>query len=169
VPARRRSSMRTCLRRPTEVVLEADDVVFAKVRAVLDFDEHDRRGPLILTSVRLTKSDVNAVARLQLMHGAVEHDRRVTVDYEPVFSALGVCLITESLPREDHDALHLVIEHLVVKDREAAPWSFVEFASSRVSRHHRTLSAASTALRNSIARVIGPTPPSRGVTQAATS
>jgi hypothetical protein len=44
---------------PSEVVLDAYDVVLAKVRTVLDLDEDNRLRATVFAAVRLTERDVN--------------------------------------------------------------------------------------------------------------
>src|ERR1035441_5547492 len=86
---------------------------------------------------------------------------------EPVFGALVVELVARTLAAGDHDSLHLVVEHLLVEHRVVAPRPHAVLAALVISRFsHRTFSAARTALRNSMARVMGSTPPRRGVIQA---
>src|SRR5580704_1697384 len=170
-PAASSSSMRTELGRPTEVVLEAHDIVLAKVRAVLDLDEDDRHRAVVLAAVCLTDGDVDAAAGAEVVLDAVEDHRRLTAHDEPVLGALGVELVTQSLAGRDDDPLDLVVEGRVIQHQVTTPRPFGVLTALVVSRFygHRIFSAARTALRNSMARVMGPTPPRRGVIQAAFS
>src|SRR5271154_5902918 len=83
-PAASSSSMRTELGRPPEVVFEAHDVVFAKVRPVLDFDEDDRHRAVVLTAVCLADRDVDARTGTEVVLDAVEDHRRLAAHDEPV-------------------------------------------------------------------------------------
>src|ERR1700686_5397184 len=76
-PAAGSSSIRTELGRPSEVVLEPQDVVFAEVRAVLDFNEHHRHRAVVLAAVRLTDGDVDARSGTEAVLDAVEDDGRL--------------------------------------------------------------------------------------------
>src|ERR1039458_2741672 len=166
-PAASSSSMRTELGRPSEVVLETHDVVLAEVTAVLDLDEDHRHRAVVLAAVRLTDGDVDARSGTEVVLDTVEDDGRLAAHDEPMFGALVVELIAQALAGSDDDALHLVVEHLVVEHRVTAPRPLAVLTALIVCRFgHRTFSAARTALRNTMARVMGPTPPSRGVIQA---
>src|ERR1019366_5573565 len=131
-------------------------------------EDHRRRAP-VFAAVRLPEFDVDTFAGLHLVLDVVQDDRRGAVHDEPVLGPTGVSLVAQTLPRRDDDALYLVIEEFVVEHGERTPGTLVDLTTTTVFCYHRTFSAASTALRNSMARVIGPTPPSRGVIQPAPS
>src|SRR5580692_3120339 len=88
-PAASSSSIRTELGRPSEVVLETHDVVLTEVGPVLDLDEDDRHGAVVLAAVGLTDGDIDAAARSEGVLDVVEDDGRLTTHDEPVFGALG--------------------------------------------------------------------------------
>src|SRR5277367_4884674 len=77
-PAASSSSMRTELVSPTEIVLEADNVVLAEVRAVLDLNEHHRHRPVVLATVGLTNGDVDTRAGPEIVLQAIYDHGRLT-------------------------------------------------------------------------------------------
>src|SRR5690348_5061398 len=94
-------------RAPAIVVLQADDVIFTKVVAVLHFHEDQRGGAGVVDPVRHAEPDVDRGTRVHRHFGAVERDDAVALDDEPVLGPPGVPLVAEPLPGMHLDRLDL--------------------------------------------------------------
>ncbi len=107
-------------RRPSEVVLQADDVVLTEVVAVLDLDEDQVLATRVLDPVCGAEGDVDRASRPDADADTVEGDDAVALEDEPMLGPTVVHLVAEALPGKDHDALHLVAGALV-QDGVPAP------------------------------------------------
>ena len=97
---------------PPVVVVQADDVVFAEVVAVLDLDEHQGNLARVVDPVRRAGRHIDGVTALHVGAVTVEGDDPGPAHHEPVLRTPCVPLVAEALPGPDLDCLDLEIRAL---------------------------------------------------------
>jgi hypothetical protein len=107
---------------PTKIVVEANDVVLAKVIAILNLDEDQLVWARVLYAMPRSSGNIDRLSGAERVGNVIEDDDCVTSRHEPVLRTVLVELIAETLACAYRDALDLV-PRLVIKHEIGTPRS----------------------------------------------
>src|SRR5687768_5647339 len=113
--------------RASKVVLEADDVVFAEIRAALDFDKNQIFFTGIFDAMSGADGNVDGFTSAYGDLAAVECDLRGAGDYDPVFGSLRMLLITQALSGQHLDSFDLE-SGCFLEDGVSTPRPLIKFS-----------------------------------------
>src|SRR4030095_2693656 len=86
------------LRRATEIILQSHNVIFTEVAASLHLDKNQRLTAGVFNPMRRANRDVDRLPCGYDDGAIVESDFGRSLNYHPMFGALRVLLIAQSLP-----------------------------------------------------------------------
>src|SRR6266542_3622313 len=91
----RRSSLFTT-RRPSEVILQTQNIIFAQIITSLHFNENKRLSTPVFHSMRRANRDIDCLTCFDQHLAIVERHVCSSLYYNPVFGSLGMLLVTQT-------------------------------------------------------------------------
>src|SRR5262245_4566114 len=92
-----------------EIVLKADDVVFAEVRSSLDLDEDEHLFSRVSHTMSNAGRNVHSLSLGQHRFDTVECHQRPPQNRHPMFGAMRMLLIAQSLAGKHFNTLDLIV------------------------------------------------------------
>jgi hypothetical protein len=109
------------------IILYPNDIVFSEIIAKLYLDQNQRHVGTISQSVIRVGRKMNVATFSQLQFPVTTDNVGDALHYDPVFTAPGVALQTQTLTRCNFQPFHLkagaLFQHFI-----SSPWSFVFFS-----------------------------------------
>src|SRR5258705_8481595 len=109
----------------SEIILQANDVVFAQVTTTLNFDKYQCVGAGILNPMGCVNCNIDRLAGGNDDFAVVQCHLCRTLHNHPVLGSLRMLLITQSFTRQYFNSLHFEVVTFV-KHRKTPPGSPIE-------------------------------------------